>query len=166
MRSLLLASLVLLAAIAGFAFGTTLPGSVVVPASPQTQGLARNLPRHASILMSGVPVPYQSVSNPLPRSHGSIARGAAVYAQHCASCHGATGAGDGPAGRALKSPPGDLAWLSQVPTVEWEPFMYWSVAEGGAPFGSAMPAYKDALAPADIWAVIGFIQARLPQSPR
>ena len=47
--------------------------------------------------------------------------------------------------------------------VEWDPFMYWSLAEGGAPFGTEMRAYKDALSKDDIWAVIAYIQAELPQ---
>ena len=116
--------------------------------------------------MSGIPAQYKALSNPLPRSRGSIERGAIVYENNCASCHGVTGAGDGPAGRALMPPPGDLAWLSQMPMVEWDPFMYWSVAEGGAQFKSAMPAFKGGLARADIWAVIGYIQARLPPTVR
>ena len=42
--------------------------------------------------------------------------------------------------------------------------MYWTVAEGGAQFGSAMPAFKGTLSKGDIWAVIAYIQARLPQT--
>jgi len=182
MRRLILASAVLAAAIAGDASGVNLAvpnpaqspwtqccGAAPWPAAPAsaaTQGLARSLPRHTFILMSGIPAQYKALSNPLPRSRGSIERGAIVYENNCASCHGVTGAGDGPAGRALMPPPGDLAWLSQMPMVEWDPFMYWSVAEGGAQFKSAMPAFKGGLARADIWAVIGYIQARLPPTVR
>lgn len=182
MRSLMLASAVLAISIAGAAAGRTLQGLgsaplpwsrccgttpwPVAPSAAAEEGWVRNLPRHAFILMSGIPAPYPSMSNPLPRSSGSIARGAALYVKHCASCHGATGAGDGTAGRALTPPPGDLAWLAQVPMVDWDPYMYWTVAEGGAHFQSAMPAYKDVLTRSDIWAVIGYIQARLPQVGR
>jgi len=41
--------------------------------------------------------------------------------------------------------------------------MYWTIAEGGAQFGTAMPAFKNALSSDDIWAVTAYIQARLPQ---
>src|SRR5262249_58434235 len=44
-------------------------------------------------------VPYQATS---------IAAGAALYAQDCATCHGPSGAGDGPAARAMSPPPPDL----------------------------------------------------------
>ena len=44
-----------------------------------------------------------------------------------------------------------------------DPYIYWTIAEGGARFGSAMPAFKDALSKDDVWAVVTYIQARLPQ---
>lgn len=122
-----------------------------------------SMPRHHQAMMSGIPVPYAGLTNPLPRTRETLERGAAVYAESCASCHGPTGRGDGEAGRNLSPPPGNLAWLSQMPMAQWDPFMYWTVAEGGASFGTAMPAFKDALSSGDIWAVIAYLQARLPQ---
>jgi mono/diheme cytochrome c family protein len=126
-------------------------------------GMMGSMPRHHAAMMSGIPAPYNSLSNPMPRTHETVERGATVYETNCASCHGATGAGDGEAGRNLSPPPGNLAWLAQMPIVDWDPFMYWTVAEGGAQFGSAMPAFKDSLSKDDIWSVIAYIQARLPQ---
>jgi hypothetical protein len=49
---------------------------------------------------------------------------------------------------------------------QWDPFMYWTVAEGGAQFGSAMPAFKDALSKDDIWAVIAYRGAALRRCVR
>jgi len=46
---------------------------------------------------------------------------------------------------------------------QWDPFMYCTIAEGGAQFGTAMPSFNDSLSKDDIWAVIGYIQARLPK---
>jgi mono/diheme cytochrome c family protein len=114
-------------------------------------------------MMGAVPAPYSSMSNPLPRTRETVERGAKVYEQNCASCHGTTGAGDGPMARTISPPPANLLWLSQMPMVQWDPFMYWTVAEGGAQYGNAMPAFKDTLSKDDIWAVIAYIQARLPQ---
>jgi mono/diheme cytochrome c family protein len=127
-------------------------------------GMAGSMPRHSEAMMSGVPAPYDGLINPLPRTRETLDRGATVYAGNCASCHGPTGRGDGEAGRDLSPPPGNLAWLSQMPMVRWDPFMYWTVAEGGAQFGTAMPAFKDTLSSDDIWAVIAYVQARLPQT--
>lgn len=44
-----------------------------------------------------------------PPSAAQLEAGARLYAQMCASCHGATGLGDGPAAKALVAPPGDLS---------------------------------------------------------
>lgn len=120
--------------------------------------------RNHAAMMGGVPAAYASLRNPLPRTNATVAHGAEVYAANCASCHGESGYGDGPAARALNPPPADLAWLSRMRMSRWDPFMYWTVAEGGVPFGTAMPAFKDALPKGDIWAVIAYIQARLPQT--
>src|SRR5208337_4745298 len=87
-----------------------------------------SMPRHHFAMMSGIPAPYHSLSNPLPLTRETVERGAKVYAQNCGSCHGTTGAGDGEAGRNLSPPPDNLAWLSQMPMVQWDPFMYWTVA--------------------------------------
>ena len=40
--------------------------------------------------------------------------------------------------------------------------MYWTVSEGGAPFGTAMPSFKTSLSEGDRWAAIAYIQASLP----
>jgi mono/diheme cytochrome c family protein len=128
--------------------------------------MAGSMPRHHQAMMSGVPAPYAGLTNPLPRTRETLERGAAVYAENCVACHGPTGRGDGEAGRDLVPPPGNLAWLARMPMVRWDPFMYWTVAEGGAPFGTAMPAFKEALSSDDIWAVIAYVQARLPQVAR
>lgn len=119
--------------------------------------------RHHTAMMRGVPAPYANLSNPLPRTNATVERGAKVYAANCAACHGSTGRGDGPAGRGLSPRPGDLAWLSRMPMGRWDSFMYWTIAEGGAQFGSAMPSFKTSLSKPDTWAVIAYIQARLPQ---
>ncbi|HKR90001.1 MAG TPA: cytochrome c [Phenylobacterium sp.] len=125
-------------------------------------GMGSSAARNHVAMMGNVPAPYADVENPLPRTTATIERGAAVYAANCASCHGATGLGDGPAARNLSPKPANLAWLSQMPMSRWDPFMYWTIAEGGAQFGTPMPAFKGQLSKADIWAVTAYIQAHLP----
>ncbi|MGN7724814.1 FTR1 family protein [Luteimonas sp. 22616] len=56
----------------------------------------------AEALLSAYPVPR--APNGVPDLSGA----AALYQQNCASCHGATGAGDGPAGASLDPPPIDF----------------------------------------------------------
>ncbi len=42
-----------------------------------------------------------------------VAEGRAIYIQYCASCHGVSGAGDGPLARLLTTPPTNLRRLSE-----------------------------------------------------
>jgi mono/diheme cytochrome c family protein len=125
-----------------------------------------SMPRHHVAMAWGVPAPYAQASNPLERSSATVRRGAKVYAAHCVSCHGPSGQGDGKAGRNLSPPAGNLAWLAQLPASRWDPYIYWTVIEGGSAFGTAMPAFKDALSNDDIWAVIAYVEARLPPKPK
>lgn len=120
--------------------------------------------RHHFAMMNGIPALYASMTNPLPRTQATLDTGARVYAQNCAACHGQQGQGDGPAGANLSPPSGNLAWLSDMPMGQWDPFIYWTVAEGGSQFGTAMPAFKNSLSKDQIWAVTAYIQAHLPQT--
>jgi mono/diheme cytochrome c family protein len=52
---------------------------------------------HSSVLLGGKEVPAAVLN-----------LGARTYSQHCASCHGETGAGDGPKAAGLSPPPTDL----------------------------------------------------------
>ena len=136
-------------------WGGAIPGQEVVG-----PGMARN----DAAMTGNAPAQYAGLSNPLPRTRATVDRGAKVYARNCASCHGDTGLGDGPAGRALSPRPANLAWLLRMPMSRWDPFMYWTVTEGGAPLGTTMPSFKASLSKVDTWAAIAYIQARLPRS--
>lgn len=48
-----------------------------------------------------------------PPPAGGVATGPEMYTDYCASCHGVTGKGDGPAASALKVPPPDLTLLAK-----------------------------------------------------
>ena len=118
--------------------------------------------RHHQAMMNGIPEPYRSASNPLPTSGRTLQRGAQVYAENCASCHGAKGYGGGPAGAQLSPRPADLAWLAHSHMVG-DQYVYWTVEEGGKPVGSAMPSFKGALPERDIWAVVTYVRQGLNQ---
>jgi mono/diheme cytochrome c family protein len=48
-----------------------------------------------------------------PATHGNPESGAQMWKDYCAVCHGATGAGDGPAAEILQSPPADLSLMAK-----------------------------------------------------
>lgn len=120
------------------------------------------MPRHHVAMMWGIPKPYRSMSNPLQRTRKTLEKGAAIYVRNCQTCHGENGLGDGVAARGLSPPPGNLAWLSDMPISQWDSFMYWTIAEGGAQFGTDMPAFGKRLSEQEIWEVSAYIQAHLP----
>ncbi|MDR6847714.1 mono/diheme cytochrome c family protein [Sphingomonas sp. BE270] len=143
-------------------------GTAIAAQSPRLiPGIQRwaeidRIPRHHFVATKGVPEPYRALRNPLPATDTTIARGAVVYAANCLSCHGQAGKGDGAAGRGSTPSPFDIAWLSEMKISRIDGFMYWSIAEGGRPFSSAMPAFDTSLTKDEIWAVTRFIQAGLP----
>jgi cytochrome c553 len=62
-------------------------------------------------------------------SQETLARGAAVYAQHCAACHGESGRGDGPEAAELIDDPGDLTDLEKM-SLNSDTVLYNIVTEG------------------------------------
>ena len=122
-----------------------------------------NMSRLHQVVMNGIPRPYANARDPMPDTPAKLRRGAAVFDRHCAACHGASGQGTGPDAFALVPAPADLEWLARTPESRSEPYMYWSIAEGGQSFGSEMPAFKQTLSPKDRWSVIAFIRAGFPR---
>jgi mono/diheme cytochrome c family protein len=124
---------------------------------------AANIVRKQQVIMNGVPRPYSAIRDPLPATSAKLARGRALFDRHCSSCHGWTGQGGGPEAFALVPAPADLEWLARTPKARSEPYMYWTIAEGGRSFESDMPAFKRSLSRNDIWSVIAYIRAGLPR---
>lgn len=123
---------------------------------------AANIVRKQHVIMIAVPRPYSAMRDPLPETNAKLARGRALFDRHCSSCHGWTGQGGGPDAFALVPAPADLEWLRAKPKSRAEPYMYWSIAEGGREFESEMPAFKRTLSRKDIWSVIAYVRAGLP----
>lgn len=95
-------------------------------------------------------------SAPAPRPAPAAAPGAAeaareIYATRCVTCHGATGAGDGPGSAALDPPPRDFrdaAWQSSVDDAHIEQIIqYGGAAVGRSP---AMPGNPDLAAKPEV----------------
>lgn len=124
---------------------------------------AANIARKQQVIMHGLPAAYANAYDPLPNSAAKLRRGRMLFDSHCTACHGWTGRGSGPEAFALVPAPADLEWLARTPKKPSEPYMYWTIAEGGRQFESDMPAFKDRLSKKDIWAVIAYVRAGLPR---
>lgn len=110
-------------------------------------------PRHFDYMHGAIPNTYRGKSNPLRADATTLALGRKLYAENCAACHGPQGQGDGAAAKSLSPPPANLRWTISMP-IGSDDFLYWSIAEGGTRYKTAMPAFKDSLKPKDIWAII------------
>jgi mono/diheme cytochrome c family protein len=121
-------------------------------------GMMGNAPaRHMYVMQHGLDEPYASMSNPLSASAENIKAGKALFAQNCVACHGATGRGDGVASKGLNPPPADLTRLARM-RIASDGYLYWTIAEGGAQFSSAMPSMKASLSQSDIWKLVLYLR--------
>ena len=107
-------------------------------------------------------------TKPDPNDPTLVARGKVVYSERCASCHGANLEGQPnwrqrlPNGR-LPAPPHDVTGHTWHHS---DRQLFDMVKNGTAAimpgYETDMPAYKDTLSDADIWAVLSFIESTWP----
>lgn len=107
---------------------------------------------------------YSGMFNPLDGLVEAAEAGQPLYDLHCAGCHGAGGAADGPWSATLDPPVAPLHG-SHVANAK-DDYLYYRIAEGGAfdPFNSSMPGYAMTLGPEQIWQVVTFLRV-LSSSP-
>ena len=122
------------------------------------KGMQVRMLRHMTYMQAGVPKEYAGARSTVTADAPTLADGARLYATHCASCHGADGLGDGDADNALSPSPALLAFMITRP-VSVDEYLLWSIAEGGTPFDTAMPPFKDRLSREDIWRIVAYMRA-------
>ena len=91
--------------------------------------------------------------NPIAPTADSIAAGLALYAANCQTCHGETGAGDGPAAAALDPPPADL--VTHVP-LHPDRALFGFIRDGVPDTG--MVGVGDRVSDDEIWHLVNYIQ--------
>lgn len=101
----------------------------------------------------GVGVAQESERNPFPLNQESIDLGSITYAATCATCHGESGKGDGPAAVALNPAPADLA--IHVP-LHTDAELLDFIANGID--GTPMVPQLGNLSEDDIWHLVNFIR--------
>ena len=100
-----------------------------------------------------VPDKYKNMANPVKSDATSQATGKTLYNQHCKSCHGTKGKGDGPKAAQLDTECGDFtkaAFTSQT-----DGAIFYKTSEGR----KDMPSFKKKIASEnDIWAVVNYMR--------
>ncbi len=100
-----------------------------------------------------VPAKEAGATNPVKKDAASIAAGKTLWAQHCASCHGKTGKGDGNKAAQLETTPPDFTKAA-----------FQSQSDGSLHFKTAvgrgdMPAFKKKIPDTeDIWSLVNFMR--------
>jgi mono/diheme cytochrome c family protein len=96
-----------------------------------------------------------TLRNPVPVTPATLAQGKQVYIdQHCGTCHGETGRGDGPLGLGLNPRPADFRIHMQAGHTDGQLFDW--ISNGVR--GTAMRGYAAELSEADRWSVINYIR--------
>lgn len=98
----------------------------------------------------GVPDAFAGQDNPFDGDSAAISAGQMTYMSLCASCHGDSGAGDGPSGAGSDPAPTDFTSTSQP-----DDYMLWKTSDG-SPM-TTMTGYAGTLSEDEIWQVIAYI---------
>ncbi|KGB91901.1 c-type cytochrome [Burkholderia cepacia] len=108
-------------------------------------------------LAPAVPTSFQR--DPAPFSVANVMRGAHLYTQHCAACHGADGRGEGPLAATLAHWPPTFAGTLLARRLDGE--LFWRVRHGtqDAHGASTMPGFAATLGTQDTWAVLAYLKA-------
>ncbi|HLJ60877.1 MAG TPA: cytochrome c [bacterium] len=108
------------------------------------------------------PAEYASMKDPLTATPANLSSAKQLFNANCAPCHGAAGAGDGPAASALNPKPADFR--TPIHAKLPDGYYFWRVTKGGSvpPFsaaGSAMPPWEGSLTPQQRWLLILYVKS-------
>jgi len=100
-----------------------------------------------------VPDKYKNMPNPVKSDATSIATGKELYTQHCKSCHGTKGKGDGPKAAQLDTESGDFTKPDFQKQTDGA--LFYKSSEGR----KDMPSFKKKIADQnDVWSVINYVR--------
>ena len=125
--------------------GVLIVVGVITGATPMASWLAQ----------FSAPPETQVGANPIPATADSIELGSLIYQQHCAVCHGPTGAGNGPQAATLNPKPANLR-VHLAPGLHSDAQIF-AWLTNGLP-NTAMPAFGDTLSADQRWNVLNYIR--------
>lgn len=99
-----------------------------------------------------VPDEAVKMKNPVKADESNLKEGKDLYSQHCKSCHGVKGKGDGTKAAQLEIQCGDFS--SDEFSKESDGSIFWKTTEGRKP----MPSFNEKLSDQERWLVINYIR--------
>jgi len=100
-----------------------------------------------------VPDKYLKMANPVKPNGESINEGKELWVQHCQSCHGKKGMGDGTKAASLKTEPGNFSLADTQNQPDGS--LFYKTSEGR----KDMPSFKKKIPDQDdIWSVVNYIR--------
>jgi len=93
------------------------------------------------------------VSNPFEESEESVGRGLELFNLNCATCHGLSGNGQGPAAHGIATFPREL-WAWNNAPASADAYLYWFISNGR----NEMPPWGLILSENDRWDLINYIK--------
>lgn len=122
--------------------------ALMMPALPGISGASAHAERPGGASRADMRLPFPN------RLIGDAAKGRTFYLANCATCHGATGEGDGPRAYFIRPKPRVL--IDPAARVQFNrPVLYAAIAEGRP--GTEMPAWDKVLTPQEIANVAEFV---------
>jgi mono/diheme cytochrome c family protein len=99
------------------------------------------------------PDEFVKMKNPITVDDSTLATGKDLYSQHCKSCHGVKGKGDGTKAEKIEIQCGDFTSPEYAKTSDGD--AYWKTTEGRKP----MPSFKEKLSDKERWTVIYYVRS-------
>ncbi len=107
----------------------------------------------SAMLGSAVFLSTMAFAQKVERTPENIGKGEAIYKKHCQMCHGATGLGDGPAGKRLKPKPYNFQDKEKM-SAQTDEHLFKDITKGEGP----MPAFERKLKENERWMVLHYIR--------
>jgi len=112
--------------------------------------------RADSVFAAGAP-DIPKISNPIPASAESHARGGKLYVQYCSKCHGLTGNGAGPSAHGFSTNPRQL-WAWHKADKSADPYLFWFITNGR----TDMPPWGVILSENERWDLVNYVKTIAP----
>jgi mono/diheme cytochrome c family protein len=108
---------------------------------------------HSTMLGSFLFLSMTAFAQKVEPTPENLSKGQAIYKKHCQMCHGATGMGDGPAGKRLNPKPYNLQDKEKMASHTDEE-LFKEITKGKGP----MPAFERKLKENERWMVLHYIR--------